>query len=59
MQKFTNLKWFIFDFLPDDRFQSEINIPIETTGVAAAVAVVVAAAAGCRRIIKQKLFFLF
>ena len=44
MQKFTNLKWFIFDFLPDDRFQSEINIPIETTGVAAAVAVVVAAA---------------
>ena len=45
MQKFTNLKWFIFDFLPDDRFQSEINIPIETTGVAAAVAVVVAAAA--------------
>ena len=42
MQKFTKLKRFIFDFLPGERFQSEINIPIETTGVvAAAVAAVV------------------
>ena len=37
------MKWFIFDFLPDERFQSEINIPIETTGVAVAAAAAIVA----------------